>query len=314
MLSLEPITGDSESLVKLRLPGTTTLIGVFLCSDSLNTVTSRNNQMDTELSFWGFYSEKTEDFYALEKNYMTVYWKMPNKKIEFSAKPLPNNEMQDRVLKKMTEILKSEIDFDPSTMECSDSQDWLKQHTVERGVFLGVIERSVCITEDMLIEPANRTPWLEFTNREVEQFLTDPDSWVNQKVEQIFAARSNVRNKDMTKKEFLRDGLVKRMECAALVDRIKQMPNHPWNKIKRIRDATRNKKTVTVEAKAKTGETYTFKIAAKAFGSFMNNEGETSVLFVESGMRDRVREAFGWNLTVLDIQNVQYKGKKIYEV
>ena len=29
MLSLEPITGDSESLVKLRLPGTTTLIGVF---------------------------------------------------------------------------------------------------------------------------------------------------------------------------------------------------------------------------------------------------------------------------------------------
>lgn len=274
-------------LVKIWL--TETLVGLFLVSTDTEEIITNKRFDVTE--FCGFYSAKKDQLFVEGLFRFMFVYKFSDKICGDSWCMFPYQEMMQLLCSAITERCKAEMNI-----EVPDKIPEKLGTPEEVAFFEG--GKAEFDTED--VEGIARYKATIF-NSDIEKFLDCPESWAKEKADTILGY-------DKVKQNFVR--VMKcRTEAAAIAQMIAADTKHPWCKIKRLLDAIKDKKTVTLVI-LRDGKNAAFKMATEhlknyeGFYYFWNASGDTAGLEQEFGST---------RFTINDIVCAQYRGKTIYQ-
>lgn len=274
--------------VFLKFPITSSLIGLAIVKNEEDIAAKMNVIMDA----MGFYSKDTGKLYFRDDIlYTAAFWDnqkdVPCASVKYE--PLPLKKMERDLANSITKVLevrtpKPEIDVFKDNISIARA-DYFSCR--DRGANIRPADISDMMQEMKLT-----------SNNEVEQYLADPEKWLNAAAERLL--EQNTKLQALYKK---------RLDIYTIIQALKNTP-HQWNRAKRLAEIVADKTTVTVTTV--NGETF----RAKASGLDLYHCGvydDSCILpkYREELLKHHQKEVFWFHIE--DIQKVEYRGKVIFE-
>lgn len=290
ILNLDADFDSGYYLSKIQL--TESLIGLFmqLGCEMDYTLTRRSEQ---SLEPVGFFSTRYDRLYIF--GYLD--FQISHLGIDTTMYRFPFDEMEKQFCVAVTEVCKGGQEKNIVLPEFEKLPYYAKD------AFFSSVKPELVLND---IQDKFRNGYSLFTNRDVEAFLDDimhlQFSWADKRAAEI------LKNDEL--KKSLANTLERRIIGQVMAEMIAADPDHPWSRIRRLRDCIGDKKTVTVVA-AHNKMTYSFKMEANALCS---EEGCYYFFHAKEPKekRDELEKVFNV-LTINDIDSVSYRGKVIYK-
>lgn len=274
--------------VFLKFPITPALIGLAIVKNEEDIAAKMNVIMDA----MGFYSKDTGKLYFRDDIlYTAALWDnqkdVPCASVKYE--PLPLKKMERDLANSITKVLevrtpKPEIDV------------------LKDNISIARADYFSCRDRGANIRPADISDMMQemklTSNNEVEQYLADPEKWLNAAAERLLG--------QSTKLQAL---YKKRLEIYTIIQALKNTP-HQWNRAKRLAEIVADKTTVTVTTV--NGETF----RAKASGLDLYHCGVYDDSCILPKYRTALLESHHtefYRFFIEEIKKVEYNGKVIFE-
>lgn len=303
------------------------LIKVYLSGDivALMAMDSSKYQFALEgpdiTPYLGFYCANSNKFFFVAGVESILLREGEDAKMPLHYNPLPFEEMDDALRKGMAERLAASIPtsnidiFDEKTCWFAANEYFFSQGDFEPTPYCSFC--SVMKKKDSEMS-------------EVSKYLTNPEEWVRDTCEKIYAKKSALKK--------AKNEMASLTKLHIICKMIRETPDHPWNKAIRFVNAIKDKKTIIIRFK-KGGETCDFRIRPSNLGG-NNGKVPEPICFckqpgVQCGLAEvcsnepnpviceglptgrtckRVYEFLGnYFFKITDVDSVLYNGKVIYK-
>lgn len=249
--------------------------------------------MKVYIEFYGYYSTNTGKLYFKdETRYMAEFWdeekNRPGRYLEYE--PLPYDNMAAELSQALTDKFRIDITA-PAIDVDHDDIDMAKDVFFDHENFTAAILPADI--RDLMTDVTR--------NAKTEQYLSQPDAWLREAVSGMLAKYGTV----------LYTLFKNRLAIQTIIELLKQKPQHPWNRAKRLALAVAGKTTVTVTIKHDDGP-ITFRM--QTFGLSAQFAGQYSCEYAVPKDRNMLHDQYHLNtFSIAEVMSVMHNGKEIFQ-
>lgn len=269
-----------------------------------------------DIEMIGFFCTVTGKFYMKDSFLYAFHLKEPSLGLPFHYEPIPVQKMKEKLVYGIAEKMRSPA--------LPDGFDLDKEETYEFASYdFFSTEGNYKATPGKLYEYVSESNLVS----EIPKFLANPDKWVQ--------TMYGVIARDESMMSELTEEMKRKSEIQAICEMIRDIPEHPWNRILRFQEAINDKSTVVVRLK-KGDETCEFRLPVDRCNTIWHyyaDGSEMPLIFADyckpiqpAGspvMKGKVNtgKTFKWAkqflgnsfILIKDIDSVLYRGKEIYK-
>lgn len=262
------------------------------------------------MSYAGFFSKTTQKLYAVNRiEYLlsgSSRCLIEDPALRLACEPMPQKTMVDMLDEEITSTLLKDVVLKPVNLSDKNQLSLISSY-----FFSGALPEISVLSQDGPYSCLRTLLQSRIENDDIELYLSDEKAWLKRKAQSLLQKEK--------RKEMWLEELTSAKQKEAILEALNNDQNHIWHVIKRVTDAVRKTKTVTIEIE-KNGVRGEFRVSTSQFLAEMNADmaGKCSSLAILSKDRGVAQTLFAgydekeFHFTAQNIKKIKYRNSEVY--
>lgn len=295
--------------VFLKIPVSSTLVAIMILQE-VSALWMLSDTHSGHMSYAGFFSKATQKLYAVNQIEYLLSGSnrclIEDPALRLACEPMPQKTMVDKLDEEITRTLLKDVVLNPVNLS-----DKNQLQLVSSYFFSGTMPEISVLSQDGPYGCLRTLLQSRIENDDIELYLSDEKAWLEKKSQSLLQKEK--------RREVWLEELTSARQKEAILEALNNAQGHIWHTIKRIMDAVRETKTVTMEIE-KGGIRGEFRVSTSQFSSEMdaNMTGKCSSLVILSKDRGDAQALFAgdtekeFHFTVRNIKKIKYRNSEVY--